>query len=136
MPKYTMDEEGKIVEIPSLKPSEPEITTPIEVEPEIRPSLQERVEEAVRPAEEEDELDYLFEVPQNEDNDMKVDHLVTVGEPEDVSDLIDVDFDKDILGEDEEPEPQPTKRFRIAPKGRRFIRRQTPPTSLGGIRSL
>ena len=126
MPKYMMSKEGKVVEMPDIPEPEPEA----EPMPETPAPVFERSE----PEREtnEDALADLFEVPQQDDNDMRTAHLVELEEEEDLSDLVDVDFGTDIVG-DEEPEPQ-QKRFRISPRGRRFIRRQPPPTSLGGLR--
>ena len=56
----------------------------------------------------------------------------TEEEEDDLSDLTDVDFDVDVMGE--EPEPAPSKpRYRIVPKSRRVVRLEPPPTSLGGV---
>jgi len=88
-----------------------------------------------------DDLDDLFEVPQPEDNDMAVDHLVARPEEDDLSDLVEVS-EEDIMGEplvDQgyggEPagEEIDNKRYRIKPKGRRLIR-QIQPTSMRGMR--
>lgn len=77
-----------------------------------------------------DGIDDLFEVPQPEDNDMAIDHLIEVDEEEDISDLVDVS-NEDIIGEAPEP---PKKKYRIVPRGSRVIRRQPPPASMQGTR--
>ena len=113
--------------------------------------------------EEEDDLDYLFEVPEPGDNDMKVDHLVDAPEKEDLSDMFNVS-DEDIMGEggsdmsdlvdvseedvmggdsdlsdlvevSGEPAIKETeiKRYKIRPRGRRYLR-DIPPTSVRGVR--
>lgn len=76
----------------------------------------------------EEALADMFEVPQPDDNDMRVDHLVELDEEENLDDLVDVDFDKDIIGDEEPEQPaQPKPRFRISPRGRRVIQRFQPP---------
>lgn len=127
MPKF-MTKDGKVVEMPDIPEPEPEPAA--EPMPETPAPVFERAEPERETNEE--ALADLFDVPQPEDNDMRTDHLVELEEEEDLSDLVDVNFGTDIVG-DEEPEPQ-QKRFRISPRGRRFIRRQPPPTSLGGLR--
>jgi len=73
-----------------------------------------------------DELDDLFEVPQPEDNDMATDHLVDIDEEEDLSDLTTV-TDEDIMGS------PPVVRKRKERPRRVGIRREPPPTSIGGV---
>lgn len=131
MPKYIMTKEGKVVEVPGVPEPEPVAEEP-EPMPETPEPVFERPEVEPEP-EEKDELADLFEVPQPEDNDMVTDHLTRIGEEDDMSDLVEV-TEEDIMGEaPEEPEP-PKPRFRIRPRGRRVIRREPPPTSLGGVR--
>jgi len=71
-----------------------------------------------------DELEDLFEVPQEEDNDMATDHLVDVDEEEDLSDLTDVSRE-DVMGT-----PPVVRKRKVRPKPRHS---QPPPTSLGGV---
>ena len=82
--------------------------------------------------EEEDELADLFTVPQPEDNDMTTDHLVVAPEEEKLDDLF-VVSEEDIMGEAPAPEPEQVQRP-VVKKKYRIIRREPPPTSLGGIR--
>ena len=89
--------------------------------------------------EEEDELKDLFEVPQPEDNDMRTDIALDfdeediIGGDSNMSDLVDVP-EEDIMGEPESEEAErpvvKKKKYRIV----RPIRREPPPTSVGGIR--
>ena len=91
--------------------------------------------------EEEDELKDLFEVPQPEDNDMRTDIALDfdeediIGGDPDMSDLVDVP-EEDIMGE---PEPEGEEAERPIVKKKKYrivrpIRREPPPTSVGGIR--
>lgn len=116
MPEIQSEEEEVEEEQTIIVPAE--ATTP---EPEVE-------------EEEEDELADLFEVPQPKDNDMRTDHLFGVDDEGDMSDLVEVS-EEDIMGEPSEPESveRPvvkSKKYRIV----RPIRREPPPTSLGGIR--
>ena len=84
--------------------------------------------EAGEPEEEKNDMSDLFEVPQETDNDMTVDHLFELDdEDEDMSDLVTVD-EEDLMG----PAPKPKAKYRIVPRGRRVIQRK-PPTSFGSI---
>ena len=96
---------------------------------------QDAVEQMVAPPEEPDKNDMsdLFEVPSQDDNDMAIDHLFELDEEEDLGDLVDVSRE-DITGYAPEPQPQQKPRYRINPKARRVVRREPPPTSLGGMR--
>ena len=117
------------------------------------------VVEVPEPEEEPGELDDLFEVPQPEDNDMRTDIALDMDEEDiiggdpDMSDLVDVS-EEDIMGggsdmsdlvdipeevftgEPPAPEPEQVQRPVVKKKYRfvRPIRREPPPTSLGGIR--
>ncbi len=84
-------------------------------------------EEPKHPKLKKDELDYLFEVPQPEDNDIYTADLVEVPEEEDLSDLVTVSND-DIMGE--APKPKKTGKYKKTTK--RYI--PPAPTSLGGMR--
>ena len=106
-----------------------------------------------------DELKDLFEVPQETDNDMAVDDLLSVtdgdvfGGSADMSDITGVSR-TDVMGKPPPPlkqptpvedvviddgqiagfSPQPQQRFGIARPGRRIVRRvNPPPTSMGGF---
>ena len=100
-------------------------------EPTPSPEQPQPMSESDREAEEWRE--HMFGVPEPEDHDMRTADLVTLEGEDDISDLLDVDFDRDIIGEEPSEEPAEKKRFRIVPKGRRFTRRPAPPTSLGGL---
>lgn len=100
---------------------EQKIRLPIEAIPPVAPELEE-VEE-----EKKDELADMFEVPQEDDNDMVTDHLVELDEEDDLSDLTAVSRE-DIMG------TPPKPRVRVTRRGKRFIRREPPPTSLRGVR--
>lgn len=95
-------------------------------------------EPEVEEEKEPDELADLFTVPQPEDNDMRTDIALgfdeedIIGGDPDMSDLVDVP-EEDIMGEAPAPEERPVakkKKYKIV----RPIRREPPPTSLGGIR--
>ena len=106
----------------------------------------------------------LFEVPRKDDNDMRVDHLFALPEPEDVSDLVDIDTsditgypasdklrEEDATPEDESPENKPhwsdadvarmrrewereTQGRNYSPAQQRPVRRYDTPPQLGGVR--
>lgn len=78
-----------------------------------------------------DDLAYMFEVPQPEDNDMYTEDLITVDEEEDISDLINVGG-SDLIGDSPYPEDKP--KYRVTPRGRRVVRPYPPPTAMGGMR--
>ena len=82
-----------------------------------------------------DDLDDLFDGPEPEDNDMAIDHLVSmsdedmddvVGAPEeeDMDDLLDVSME-DVMGEAPPP--------RVRATGRVYIPRRPPPAGMGGM---
>lgn len=95
---------------------------PIIIPPPVQmPQSEEYEEEPTHPKLRKDELDYLFEVPQAEDNDIYTDDLVELPEDENLDDLFSVSND-DIMG---------------APPRKRKIRRtmkRYPPTGMGGMR--
>ena len=83
-----------------------------------------------------DDLGDLFEGPQPEDNDMAIDHLVSmsdedmddvvgVPEEEDMDDLLDVSME-DVMGEAPAPKVRRT--------GKPYIARWQPPEGMGGMR--
>ena len=83
-----------------------------------------------------DDLSDLFEGPQPEDNDMAIDHLVSmsdedmddvvgVPEEEDMDDLLDVSME-DVMGEAPAPKVRRT--------GKPYIARWQPPEGMGGMR--
>lgn len=103
-----------------------------------------------------DDLDELFEVPQPEDNDMAVDHLLAIGDEnsmddltavdeeesmedlfsvevetadpeEDLSDVIEV-TDEDVMGS------RPPAPVRTVVRQRPPVRRPIVPTGIGGVR--
>lgn len=92
-----------------------------EVEPEEEAEAVPVVEPVAKPK---DDMSDLFEVPQPEDNDMVVDHLVEPPEEEDMSDLVDVS-QEDLMGELPKPKPKPVARFR------RTVKPYTPPPPTG-----
>jgi len=129
--------------------AQPEPIIPSEERPQFIPPptpVEPKEEEEPVPVsvpEPEDELADLFEVPQPEDNDMAIDHLLAppeeVTEDDDVEDLVEVSAE-DIMGEPypgtppstetpETPGRVPVKRFK-----RTLRRYPPPPTSLGGVR--
>ncbi len=68
----------------------------------------------------------LFEVPNEDDNDMYVDDLVEVDDDEDLSDLTRVTAE-DVMGRPPRVRPRPTQFQRTS-------RPYDPPTSMGGTR--
>ena len=113
------------VRLPSL-PVEPTLSRtgetlwgPPEPKPEPEPEPEPKPEQPASA------LDDLFEVPDEDDNDMYVDDLIAVDEEGDLSDLTRV-TEEDIMGSPPRPRPSPVRYRRT---GRRYI----PPTSMGGV---
>ena len=104
------------------------------------PSAESPVVEEVEEVEESDESSALSSLTDLSDDDREqvfgMGNLLDASREgeDDMSDLLDVE-DEDIMGEaPAPPEPQRPK-YRIVPKGRRVIRRPTPPnSSFGGMR--
>ena len=126
MPRYMMDKEGKVIEIPEER-EELAIQMPVS---EPLPKSE--------PEEPKSDTDDLFEVPQPEDNDMRTDHLVAAPEDDDLSDLTDPPEEEELsdlfTGEQPAEEPEQERQTRQAP--RRFVRtnrRYPPPTSMQGV---
>ena len=102
------------------------------------------VEEAQPEQEDKDGLSDMFEVPKTEDNDMDTDYLFETDGEDDMSDLTEIPSDltdvsrEDIMGDgfggepaaQQEVEP---KKYRITRPDRKVIRREPPPTSMGGV---
>jgi len=133
-PEYMMTKDGQVIPLPSVTP--PVSEEPVErVEPVTEPTPEPEPEE-------EDELAGLFEVPQPDDNDMRIDHLFAQPEgEEDFSDLVEVsreDIMGDGVGEDypgtppstELPQRRSVKRFKRT--SRRY--QPPPPPSVQGLR--
>jgi len=115
-PKYKLTKDGRVVPIASdIEPMPEPVVIPEE-------DITEMPAEAPEP-EPKDELADMFEVPQPEDNDMVTDHLVELDEEDDLSDLTAVSRE-DIMG------TPPKPKYKIVRRGRRFLRREPPPTSL------
>ena len=120
------------------------ITIPEEVEPpKPYPERVERVEAQPEP-EDKDGLSDLFTVPQPTDNDMDTEGLFQADkeeleEDDDLSDLTEVS-NEDIMGDGFGGEPaaqedEQTKRYRPSQiKRLKVLRREPPPTSMGGVR--
>ena len=149
MPKYMMNKEGEVVEIP------------FDVQ-EIAPEPIERVErvEAQPEPEDKDGLADMFEVPKTEDNDMDTEYLFETDKEDDLSDMTEIPSDltdvsrEDIMGEEAQidhelqdfpddlvagmpssQEDSQTKRYRPSRIRRlKVLRREPPPTSMGGVR--
>ena len=126
MPRYMMDKEGKVIEIPEER-EELAIQMPVS---EPLPKSE--------PEEPKSDTDDLFEVPQPEDNDMRTDHLIAAPEEDDMSDLTDPPEEEDLsdLFTGEQPAEEPERAIR--PPVRRYVRTNRPyyppPTSLKGLR--
>lgn len=118
------DEELKDEELEGEEPEDeelnPELIVPLP-EPIVLPSLIPAEEQKPeRPA---DELADLFEVPQEEDNDMYTDDLFELDDEEDLSDLTRVTRE-DVMGKPRKARP---------PKYLQIRRPYYPPTSIGRV---
>ncbi len=94
-----------------------------------RPIIVERILEA--PPDEEDSLADLFEVPQEEDNDIRVDDLFELPDDEDISDLTSVS-DEDVMRGEPVPGARSKRKVRYV---RRTSKGYNPPPTMGGIRA-
>jgi len=137
VPEYTIDEEGRVVPLPS--PPAP-IPPPTPIEPEERVEVEPVYAPEPTPEPEvEDELADLFTVPQPDDNDMKTDHLLEVPEETTEEDLADLFEVGDIMDDEEYPGTPPTPeeipRRTIPRRYKRTPRRYQPPP-MGGMSGL
>ena len=126
---------------PPITPAPVEPIEPVE-ELELPEALEESPEEVVEVVEEKprfkinagDDMSDIFDSPSEDDEDIQVDDLVTVDEEdvfgeggEDMSDLTEVDIERDIMGEEwGEPTPNPQPKRRLV-RRKPFHRPYTPP---------